>query len=92
MKNYSGREVYASHYLDEGDYGATYIYDDIVIKKYFNNNSVDGHIKPGIFEKIKEIDSPAFIKLLDCTYELFIIMMDMKNLLLKPIRLSLLKE
>ena len=68
MKNYSGREVYASHYLDEGDYGATYIYDDIVIKKYCNNNSVDGHIKPGIVEKIKEIDNPAFIKLLDCTY------------------------
>lgn len=54
--------------LGEGTFGTTYKYGDIVIKRYFTNETAAGHIKEDVFDRLKDIKEKSFIDLIDCSY------------------------
>ena len=64
---YSERKTSITHMIGEGHYGIAYKYGDVVIKKYFDNRTANGHIKADMFDSLKEVKEKAFIDLIDCS-------------------------
>ena len=68
MMKYSELDVTNLEKIGSGTYGSVYKHEDVAIKKY-DDITKPGCIEPKMFARLKRINCPAFINLIDCSYE-----------------------